>query len=82
MNSLTLNGMSEELHAVIRQRADREGLTLNDAALRILEEATIRHQKQSFDSLSDLAGTWTKEEADEFDRYLADQRTFGFSSWS
>jgi hypothetical protein len=75
MNQLTIRGFDEELAIRIRRLANREGLSLNQAVLKLLRRgAGIGQGKGSADtvgaSLDHLIGTWTPEEADEMDKAL------------
>ena len=77
MNQLTLRGFGKQLENRIRELARREGLSLNQAALRLLrrgaglgEEAEGPNTVGS--DLDDHIGTWSAEEADEFDASLED----------
>lgn len=75
MNQLTIRGFDEELANRIRRLANREGLSLNQAVLKLLRRgAGIGQGKGAADtvgaSLDHLIGTWTPEEADEMDKAL------------
>jgi len=67
---LTLRGLDRRLQREIRALAQRENISLNKAALRLLEKgAGISHDKnpdQIGHSLDRFVGTWTHEEAQEF----------------
>jgi hypothetical protein len=86
MKAITLRDLPPELKRAVEERAEREGLSLNRTVIRMLQEATglgpsgkrevVRHH-----DLDHLAGTWTKEEADEFDRALAEQRQIDEEMW-
>lgn len=72
MSRLTVEDIDDELHGRICSMAEREGLSPSQAALRFLRkgagltEATAPGEKAG-PSRDDLFGTWTREEADEFD---------------
>jgi hypothetical protein len=67
-SQLTLRGLDRRLQREIRELARREGLSLNKAALRLLEKgAGIRPDDKADrigSSLDHLIGTWTEDEAD------------------
>ena len=84
MNAITLRNIPQEIQEAIRRRAHDDGLSFNKTVLRILEEAlglprgknsTLHHD------LDHLAGTWSQEEADEFDATLAEQRRIEPELW-
>ena len=69
MNQLTVRGFDDELSDRLRGLARREGISLNQAALRLLRKGAGltdggggRGKVRS--SLDDLFGSWTAEEAD------------------
>jgi hypothetical protein len=67
-SQLTLRGLDRRLQREIRELARREGLSLNKAAVRLLEKgAGIRPADKAErigSSLDHLIGTWTEDEAD------------------
>lgn len=69
-SQLTLRGLDRRLQQEIRELARREGLSLNKAAVRLLEKgAGLRPAAQSDtigSSLDHLIGTWSDDEAGAF----------------
>ena len=68
----------EELDRKIRQLARREGISLNQAAVRLLRKGAGLDTQKAYDdvvgeSLDDLIGTWSSAEAD---RMREAQRAF------
>jgi plasmid stability protein len=82
MTAITLRNIPVALQEAIRQRAEKDGASLNRTVLRILEEATFgsRRQQRHHD-LDHLAGTWSAEEAEVFESSLADQRRIDPEAW-
>lgn len=77
MNQLILSGFDEELTDKIQRVAKQEGISLNQAALRLMRfGAGLGQPKDAGDtvgtSLDHLIGTWTHEEADELNNALKD----------
>ena len=77
MNQLTIRGFDDELTARIRQLANREGISLNRAVLRLLRRGAGLGERQGEigivgSSLDHLIGTWTEDDAAEMDRALED----------
>ena len=75
MKSITVRDFDDELAGSIRRLAKREGLSLNQAALKLLRKGAGRpDDKKCVDgvgsSLDHLIGTWTPVEADEMDSAL------------
>ena len=77
VKAITVRDMPADLERFVEERAKREGLSLNRTVIKMLEEAagtqtpakpTINHDFDEF------FGMWTEEEADEFDKQLAEMR--------
>ena len=86
MNQLTVRGFDDDLSASLRRLARREGISLNQAALKLLRKgAGLADDGGRADtvgsSLDHLIGTWTEEEADEFDSALEDFETIDEAAW-
>ena len=86
MKAITLRNLPPELTKTIRQKAQERGTSINKAVINLLEEGTgIRDKRNGKKSLhhdlDSLAGSWTKEEAEEFDKSLAAQRTIDPDLW-
>ena len=75
MKQLTVRGFDDELSECIRREAAEEGISLSKAALRLLRrgaglsEVAVMREKIGH-SLDRFAGTWTKEEAEEFNKII------------
>ena len=68
-NQLTLRGLHPKVERELRELARREGLSLNQAALRLLEKATgvvATQDDRIGNSLDRFIGTWTNDEAEAF----------------
>lgn len=85
MKAITVRNLPPELARLIRQKAKAERISLNRAVIGLLEEATglgRQSRKEVFqDDLDALAGSWTNEEADEFDAFLKEHRTIDPEMW-
>ena len=70
LNQLTLRGLDRRVQQQIRELARREGISLNKAALRLLEKGAGLDRTEPADcvghSLDHLIGTWTEREAEAF----------------
>lgn len=69
MKQLTIRGIDRAVERRIRAVAKREGVSLNKAALRLLENASAPHageprREKIGHSLDKFIGDWTDEEAD------------------
>ena len=75
MQQLTVRGFDDELSSAIQRLAKREGISLNQAALRLLRKGAglADHgagRAKVGSSLDHLIRVWTPEEADELDAAL------------
>jgi len=82
MERLTIRGLDEKLSAAIRGLANREGISFNQAALRLLRKgagltAGVGGADTVGSSLDHLIGSWTTEEAEAMDSALHDFETVG-----
>ena len=79
MKAITLRNLPDQVTRSIRQRAATEGISLNRAVIKVLEERlgsdAVHHD------LDDLAGSWSEAEARAFDRALAAQRAIDPELW-
>jgi plasmid stability protein len=65
----TIRGVSDRLDARIRERASKEGKSLNEAVLEVLKTGLgISENQVRYTDLDDLAGTWVHDP--EFDRAI------------
>ena len=86
MNQLTLSGFDEELAGRIRHLAKQEGLSLSQAALRLLRLGAGLDQPKDAGgtvgaSLDHLIGTWTAEHSAEVNNALKDFDQIDESMW-
>ena len=86
MNQLTVRGFDDELSASLQRLAKREGVSLNQAALRLLRKgAGLTDGTGGADivgsSLDHLIGRWTPAEADEMDSALREFETIDEAAW-
>ena len=83
MHELTIRGIDGELSAAITPtRQKGSGISLNEAALRLLQKgagltAGVEGRETIGSSLDHLIGSWTAEEADAMNSALQDFETVG-----
>ena len=84
MKTVTLRNIPPALNRIISARGRAKKMSLNKAVIDLLEEhmgdATQSKVSESHD-LDDLAGSWSKREADAFDKALARQRSIDKDLW-
>ena len=86
MQQLTVRGFDDELSARLRRLARREGISLNQAALRLLRKGAGltdggRGPDTVGSSLDDFFGSWTAEEADAVEEAIADFEVIDEEMW-
>ena len=86
MNQITLNGFDDELMQEMKRLAKREGVSLNQLALRLLREGVRTADREEGagivgSSLDHLIGTWTDAEADEINAALEDFEVVDEAMW-
>lgn len=82
---ITVRNLPPGVERAIRQRAARDGVSLNRAVVTCLEEATGEHRAKNRPSVNHdfdkYAGRWSKKEADRFDASLQEQRRIDPKDW-
>jgi hypothetical protein len=84
MSAITVRKIPPAVARAVKERARKEGLSLNKAVIRLLEEATgvdPRKRKVVHHDLDRFFGTWTQREADAFDATLKEQRQIDPEMW-
>ena len=85
MKAITLRNLPPEVAKAIHHRAKRDKTSVNKAVIGLLEESFGKKpgekKKIRYHDLDHLAGTWTKEEAEEFEKLIAQQRTIDPALW-
>jgi hypothetical protein len=85
MKVITLRNLSPELAAKLRQRSQQSGLSLAKTVVSLLEErlgiGRSQRRHKTTDELDSLAGSWSAEQADQFDQSLAQQRAIDPGVW-
>ncbi len=74
MTTMTLRGVDEKITAALKEKARKEGISVNALMLRVLKESLGLEKKKRgvvYDDLDHLAGTWSKKDAAEFERAAA-----------
>lgn len=84
MATMTLRGIDETTAAALKEKARREESSINTVTLRILREALGLEKKKRrvvHTDLDHLAGTWSAEDAAEFERNTAAFETVDEAMW-
>ena len=86
LKQLTVRGLEEDVVRELQRIAEEEGLSLNQSVQKLLRRGlgqleTSDDEGVIGDSLDHLFGTWSSEEADEFDKAVADFEVIDESIW-
>ncbi|MDE2837628.1 MAG: hypothetical protein OXL97_09005 [Chloroflexota bacterium] len=86
MNQLTVRGFDDALSDSMRRLATREGISLNEAALKLMRKgAGLSDGGEKTDKigneLDEFIGSWTAEEADAVNAAIEDFETIDESAW-
>jgi hypothetical protein len=83
LQAITLRNIPPDTARRIVEKAATDGISLNKAVLRLLDEsaASSHSVKKERTDFSKLAGGWDAEEADAFDKYLAEIRRIDPADW-
>ena len=83
---LTVRGLDEDVVRELERIAAEEGVSLNQSVKKLLRNGLAHAGAEENNavignSLDHIIGTWTAEEADEFDRAVADFNVIDESIW-
>ena len=86
LKQLTVRGLDEDVVRELQRIAEEEDLSLNQSVRKLLrrglgQSGSSNDEGVIGDSLDHLFGTWSREEADEFDRAVADFEVIDESIW-
>jgi hypothetical protein len=84
MKTVTLRKIPPNLDRIITARGRAKKMSLNKAVIDLLEEhlgGSVPSKGSEFSDLDDLAGVWSKQEADAFDNALARHRSIDKDLW-
>ena len=82
---ITLRNIPPDVARHIEERSAQSGLSLNKTVIAILEDglglSDAGRPRARHNDFDEFCGIWSKEEADEFDRLLAEQRQIDPEMW-
>ncbi len=83
MKPITLRNLPPALAEVIEQKALTDGASLNKTVIKLLEAGAGLDKPAGppYHDLDWFIGSATKEQADELDRYIAEQRVIDPRDW-
>lgn len=85
MKQLTVRGVDEELHWALKAEEQRRAASMNQVVLALLKEAmglgNGNGRERIHHDLDRFIGTWTEEDAEELETFLAEHRTIDEELW-
>jgi len=82
MKSITIHNLEPELEKVVTSYAKKHNLSLNKTIKELLRKsANLPKRGEKKADFSDLAGRWTQEEYEEFERNVNDQEKIFKEDW-
>ena len=85
MKAITLRNVPAPIDHAIRNKAKKQGVSINKALIQLLEEhlgeKTAQTGHARFHDLDALAGSWSNEETTAFNQTLAQQRAIDLTLW-
>ena len=77
--TISLRNLPKEVEKAILETSHREGISLDKAAIRLLEAPL--HKPATNSDFEEFRGTWSSAEADAFDAALAEMRQVDPADW-
>ena len=77
--TISLRNLPKEVEKAILETSRREGISLNKAAIRLLEAQLHKPARNS--DFDEFYGKWSKAEADAFDAALVEMRQIDPADW-
>ncbi len=85
MKAITLRNLPPKVARSVQQRAKQKKTSVNKAVIELLEESTggtaTKKVPVRYHDLDHFVGTWTKEEADAFEKSVRSFRTIDPDLW-
>lgn len=89
LSPITVRNLPPDVAELVRRKAAEEDLSLNKTVIRLLKErielangpSRGKEKPTLHHDLDHLAGTWTDDEADEFDARVQEQRGIDAGLW-
>ena len=84
MSTITIRGIDETTAKTLKERAKKEGISVNAVLLKTLKESLGLEKKKRMvlhTNLDHLAGTWSEKDFSEFQKKIADFETVDKKIW-
>jgi len=84
MSTITIRGIDEITAKILKEKAKKEGTSVNAVLLNTLKESLGLGKKKRtvvYTDLDHLAGTWSEKDFSEFQKKIADFETVDEKMW-
>lgn len=84
MSTITIRGIDETTARILKERAKKEGISVNAVMLKTLRESLGLEKKRRniiHNDLDHLAGTWSEKDFAEFQKRIADFEIVDKKMW-
>ena len=84
MKTITIRNIDEELNQVLRDKVKQTGYSLNTLVVNLLKQATGLSKQQftkKYNDLNSLAGTWSDEEYEKFNKNISSFNKIDEEMW-
>jgi hypothetical protein len=84
MKAMTIRGIDEPTLKAIKERAKKEGTSINTALVKIIQEEVGLKKKarlRTYTDLDHLAGTWSEREFKTFEKRMEDFERVDENMW-
>lgn len=84
MSTITIRGIDETTARILKERAKKEGISVNAVLLKTLRESLGLQKKRRniiHNDLDHLAGTWSEKDFAEFQKRIADFEIVDKKMW-
>ena len=84
MAAMTIRGLDESMVNALKEKAKKEGTSVNSALLKIIkEDLGLAKKKRTviYNDLDHLAGTWDNKDYSEFKKRIEDFEKIDKNTW-
>ncbi len=84
MKSITIHNLDDKLDSLIREKAKKQGMSLNKTIKLLLKKSLGLDKNSENDHKNDfldLFGIWSKKDLNEFNKKIKDLREVNINDW-
>ncbi len=84
MKSITIHNLDDKLDSLIREKAKKQGMSLNKTIKLLLKKSLGLDKNNENDhknDFMDLFGIWSKKDLNEFNKKIKDLREVNINDW-